>query len=47
MTFSFAGLPRCRVAVTPLSVNLNNIPILSGFIQSSIVSVHGRPGAHS
>lgn len=33
---TFLGLPRVRVEVLPLKVNLADIPILSGFVQSSI-----------
>ncbi|CAO1632276.1 unnamed protein product [Parajaminaea phylloscopi] len=36
LTFTFLGLPRVQVEVVPLHVNLSNIPILSGFVQSSI-----------
>ncbi|CAO1629588.1 unnamed protein product [Jaminaea pallidilutea] len=36
LTMTFVGLPRVQVEVIPLRVNLANIPILSGFVQSSI-----------
>lgn len=35
-TVTFLGLPRVAVEVIPLRVNLANIPVLSGFVQSSI-----------
>lgn len=36
LTVTFLGLPRVSVEVVPLKVNLANIPVLSGFVQSSI-----------
>ncbi|PWN20617.1 hypothetical protein BCV69DRAFT_282835 [Microstroma glucosiphilum] len=36
VTFTFMGLPRVHVEVVPMRINLSNIPLLSGFVQSSI-----------
>ncbi|PWN39592.1 hypothetical protein IE81DRAFT_326361 [Ceraceosorus guamensis] len=42
VTFCFKGLPRCSVDVSPLSFNLSNVPVLSGFIQTSIDAAVGE-----
>lgn len=36
LTFTFLGLPKVSIEVVPLKVNLTNIPVLSGFVQSAI-----------
>ena len=42
VTFSLMGLPRTQVSVIPLRINTQNIPFLSGFIQSSIDAAVGE-----
>lgn len=42
VTFSLMGLPRVRVEVVPLHINTANVPLLSGFIQSSIDAAVGE-----
>lgn len=42
VTFTFMGLPRVGVDVIPLHINTTNIPVLSGFIQSSMDAAMGE-----